>query len=185
MSTAVPQARGRRTALRPPPMTSPPPPTDEDAKPRTRPADPRDILGQAKGILMERHAIDDARALDVLEDLSRARDIPVCEAAALLVRSRRQLPSALARPTDPPEDPGPTWPGKEAGLTERESQVLVLASEGLTNAEIGAALFLGRETVKTHLSRAYAKLGVRNRAGAVAFLLRPSDEAADTEPPPW
>jgi DNA-binding NarL/FixJ family response regulator len=63
------------------------------------------------------------------------------------------------------------WPGKDAGLTERESQVLVLASEGLTNAEIGEALYLGRETVKTYLSRAYARLGVRNRAEAVRFLL--------------
>ncbi len=63
------------------------------------------------------------------------------------------------------------WPGKDAGLTERESQTLVLVSEGLTNAEVGAALYVGRETVKTHLSRAYAKLGVRNRAEAVRFLL--------------
>ncbi|WP_219942036.1 LuxR C-terminal-related transcriptional regulator [Iamia sp. SCSIO 61187] len=162
----------------------PPQDADKDTDRRSSVPDARDILGQAKGILMERHAIDDTKALDVLEHLSRARDIPVCEAAALLVRSRRQLPSALGRrPSDPAGDDGPGWPGKEAGLTERESQVLVLASEGLTNAEIGAALFLGRETVKTHLSRAYAKLGVRNRAGAVAFLLRPSDDAAEVEPP--
>lgn len=83
------------------------------------------------------------------------------------------------------------WPGKDAGLTERESQALVLASEGLTNAEIGAALYLGRETVKTYLSRAYARLGVRNRAEAVRFLLadgafdrfRSSHEALDESDP--
>lgn len=63
------------------------------------------------------------------------------------------------------------WPGKDAGLSERESQTLVLASEGLTNAQVADALYVGRETVKTHLSRAYAKLGVRNRAEAVRFLL--------------
>lgn len=62
------------------------------------------------------------------------------------------------------------WPGKDDGLSERESAVLVLASEGLTNAEIGEALYLGRETVKTHLSRAFAKLGVRNRAAAVRYV---------------
>jgi DNA-binding NarL/FixJ family response regulator len=79
------------------------------------------------------------------------------------------------------------WPGKDHGLTERESQVLVLASEGLTNAEIGKALYVGSETVKSHLSRAYAKLGVHNRAGAVRFVLstgtfdrsRPTEEALD------
>lgn len=63
------------------------------------------------------------------------------------------------------------WPGKDAGLTERESQTLVLASEGLTNPQIATALYVGRETVKTHLSRAYTKLGARNRAEAVRFLL--------------
>ncbi|CAN5157120.1 response regulator transcription factor [soil metagenome] len=88
------------------------------------------------------------------------------------------------------ESPAPDeldWPGKDRGLTERESQALVLASEGLTNAEIGVALYVGRETVKSHLSRAYAKLGVHNRAGAVRFVLqtgafdrfRPADEALD------
>jgi DNA-binding NarL/FixJ family response regulator len=63
------------------------------------------------------------------------------------------------------------WPGKDAGLTERESQTLVLASEGLTNPQIATALYVGKETVKTHLSRAYTKLGARNRAEAVRFLL--------------
>ena len=64
------------------------------------------------------------------------------------------------------------WPGKSAGLSERESQVLVLVSEGLTNKEIATALYLGRETIKTHLSKAYAKLGVKNRVEAVRFLTR-------------
>ncbi len=63
------------------------------------------------------------------------------------------------------------WPGKADGLSERESQVLILASEGLTNAEIGTALYVGGETVKTHLSRAFSKLGVRNRAGAVRYVV--------------
>lgn len=81
------------------------------------------------------------------------------------------------------------WPGKDAGLSERESQVLVLAAEGLTNAEIGRALYLGLETVKTHLSRAYGKLGVRNRMAAVRFVFgtgafdrfRPSEDALDDQ----
>ena len=80
-----------------------------------------------------------------------------------------------------------SWPGKDDGLSERESEVVVLVAEGLTNAEIGRALFLGRETVKTHLSRAYRKLGVRNRTEAVRFVLetgafrrfRPAEEALD------
>lgn len=64
------------------------------------------------------------------------------------------------------------WPGKDAGLTERESEVLVLAAEGRTNPEIGAALFVGVETVKTHLQRVYGKLGLRNRVEAATFVER-------------
>jgi DNA-binding CsgD family transcriptional regulator len=54
------------------------------------------------------------------------------------------------------------------GLTPMERQVADLAVAGLSNAEIGERLFIGRETVKTHLSNAYAKVGVANRTQLVA-----------------
>ena len=54
------------------------------------------------------------------------------------------------------------------GLTPMERQVADLAIAGLTNAEIAERLFIGRETVKTHLSNAYAKVGVANRTQLVA-----------------
>ena len=64
------------------------------------------------------------------------------------------------------------WPGKDERLSERESQVLVLVAEGLTNAEIGARLYLGAETVKTYLRQACAKLGLRNRVQAATYVAR-------------
>lgn len=53
-------------------------------------------------------------------------------------------------------------------LTERERQVLSLAAAGLSNVEIGRRLYLGRETVKTHLRNTYTKLGTPGRASAVS-----------------
>jgi DNA-binding NarL/FixJ family response regulator len=52
-------------------------------------------------------------------------------------------------------------------LTARETEVLALVARGLTNAEIGRKLYLSEATVKTHLLRACAKLGVSGRTAAV------------------
>jgi DNA-binding NarL/FixJ family response regulator len=52
-------------------------------------------------------------------------------------------------------------------LTGREVEVLRLVARGLSNADIGKELFIGEATVKTHLIRAFAKLGVTDRTAAV------------------
>ncbi|GAA4000462.1 response regulator transcription factor [Streptomyces marokkonensis] len=57
-------------------------------------------------------------------------------------------------------------------LTTRERDILGRLAEGLGNREIARSLFLSEATVKTHLGRVYAKLGVRTRAGAVAAAAR-------------
>jgi DNA-binding NarL/FixJ family response regulator len=58
-------------------------------------------------------------------------------------------------------------PAKEP-LSQRELEVLTLISQGRSNREAAGELFISEATVKTHLLHAYAKLGVRDRAAAVA-----------------
>ena len=61
---------------------------------------------------------------------------------------------------------------RQPRLSERESAVLRLVAEGCTNAEIGRRLFIGESTVKTHLLRAFGKLGVADRTAAVTAAYR-------------
>jgi len=57
-------------------------------------------------------------------------------------------------------------------LTKREIEVLTGMSNGRSNAQIGADLFLSEDTVKTHARRLFRKLGASDRAQAVAIGLR-------------
>ena len=79
--------------------------------------------------------------------------------------------------------PAPTQPAIHrdlAALTPRELEVLTLMGHGLSNAELATELTLSEATVKTHVARIFAKLGLRDRAQAVVLayetgLVRPGD----------
>ena len=61
------------------------------------------------------------------------------------------------------------------GLTDREREILALIGEGLTNRQIGQRLFLAEKTVKNHISRLLAKLGVERRIQAAVIATQAQD----------
>jgi DNA-binding NarL/FixJ family response regulator len=79
----------------------------------------------------------------------------------------RRLISEFARLRPHAAAGAPDRPGVLTALTPRETEVLRLVAEGLSNTEIAGRLVVTEETVKTHVSRILSKLGLRDRTQAV------------------
>jgi len=108
-------------------------------------------------------AIEAGAAGYLLKDTPLAQLVAAIHAAA---RGESVLaPPVAARLADRRRTP----PGEQ--LTPREVEVLGLVAQGLSNAEIGRVLFISEATVKTHLVRAFVKLGVSDRTAAVTAAL--------------
>jgi DNA-binding NarL/FixJ family response regulator len=113
------------------------------------------------------------------KDADRADIASALQAAAggLSVLDARVQAALLAAATSRPAASAPSAePAIQAplpdGLTQREAEILTLIAQGLTNPEICARLFLSNHTVKTHISRIFAKTGSRDRVAAIGYARR-------------
>jgi DNA-binding NarL/FixJ family response regulator len=75
--------------------------------------------------------------------------------------------------SDPPSRsrtaPGLDWPGRTEGLTDREAEVIALITQGRTNAEIAALMYLSINTIKSYIRSAYRKIDVTTRPHAILW----------------
>ena len=72
---------------------------------------------------------------------------------------RRRMPSAA----------GLDWPGREEGITDRESEILALITQGKSNADVAALTYLSPNTVKSYIRSVYRKIGATSRTQAVLW----------------
>jgi len=123
-------------------------------------ADDASVLGAlragARGYLTKDAGAEDIRA--AVEAVARGE-------AALDPSVQHHVVAALAAP-EPASAAHPELPDD---LTPRETEVLALIAEGLTNAEIAARLVVSAATVKSHVNRIFFKTGARDRAQAVVY----------------
>jgi len=100
----------------------------------------------------------EGRPAQAAEEAGRAADAFAAMGAAERARGARQRSASLGRPAAPTDV-----------LSRRESEVLRLVAEGLTNKEIAARLVLSEHTVHRHVANILVKLGLSSRAAAAAY----------------
>ncbi|MFJ7946402.1 response regulator [Streptomyces sp. NPDC096354] len=111
-----------------------------------------------------------------VEELAHAVRVVAAGDALLAPNITKRLIGEFSRMTAAPRAP---LRERVGDLTERETEVLSLIAQGLSNAEIAARLVVAEQTTKTHVSRILAKLGLRDRTQAAVFayetgLVRPA-----------
>ncbi|MGW0999966.1 response regulator transcription factor [Streptomyces sp. NPDC002520] len=99
------------------------------------------------------------------DEIVRAVESVLSGEAGLSPSVQRRLLERLSEPEAAPVAP----PEAPDGLTARETEVLVLIAEGLTNQEIARKLHVSTATVKTHINNLFAKTGLKDRSQAVRY----------------
>lgn len=117
----------------------------------------------ARGFLTKDADAEEIRRAIATVAAGQAQLDPTVQRRLLEALTRGDAAGLLAAAGD---DPHPQRPD---GLTPRETDVLVLVAEGLSNGEIADRLFVSESTVKTHINHLLAKTGMRDRAQLVGY----------------
>ncbi|MDX3520238.1 response regulator transcription factor [Streptomyces scabiei] len=119
------------------------------------------IMAGASGYVLKQ--IRGSDLVSAVRTVARGQSLLDPSATARLMERLRQGPKEEREPDALP------------GLTGREREILALIGEGLTNRQIGGRLFLAEKTVKNHISRLLAKLGVERRVQAAVIATQAED----------
>ncbi len=120
---------------------------------------------------LDSELVDEALAKGAVACISKKLDGLDLVAALEKVHAGSVVVSDVPDDGDGPDD-GPQqgdWPGRDHGLSPRESEVLALIAQGLSNQEIAERAFLSINSVKTYIRSAYRKIGVERRTQAVLW----------------
>jgi len=104
--------------------------------------------------------------------LKRVEGTSLLSAVRTIARGHSLIDPSLARRMINWMEQANEAPEELAGLTDQQLRILALIAEGLTNKEIGHRLYLAEKTVKNHVTRILAKLGVQRRTQAALLASR-------------
>jgi DNA-binding NarL/FixJ family response regulator len=114
--------------------------------------------------------IESARAKGVNGYLSKA--LPARELVTAIERLHAGEVVVCGEPGRQRVAQGLEWPGRREGLTDRESEILALITQGMSNAQVASLTFLSPNTVKSYIRTIYRKIGVESRTQAVLWGVR-------------
>lgn len=111
--------------------------------------------------------IDQARSLGVHGYLSKTLKAQELVAAIEAVHAGDTVISDQGPRA--PSAPGLDWPGRLEGITDRESEILALITQGMSNADVARLTYLSPNTVKSYIRSVYRKIGAASRTQAVLY----------------
>jgi DNA-binding NarL/FixJ family response regulator len=114
--------------------------------------------------------VEEARRRGVRGYLSKA--LPARDLVAALEAMHAGEVVISDAPPRPRSAPALDWPGRGEGLTDRESEILALITQGMSNAEVAQLTYLSPNTVKSYIRTIYRKIGAGSRTQAVLWGVR-------------